>query len=117
MQYGGRHLLRVTALVATLPAMLLTQACGGSAESLCELAQEKLGDCRAEVEHAGTVGAILVPLEITDDCTVQNRCVAECVMPASCGAISYVVRGGSTDPNEPPPAGAETFQGCLYSCL
>ena len=107
--------MRATSWAEILVVTMLVSACGGTAESVCKLAHEKLEECRVEAQP-NTIGAILVPLELTDDCTAQNRCAAECVMPASCGAISYVIRG-STDPNEPPPAGAGTFQGCLYSCL
>jgi hypothetical protein len=110
--------MQVLTLTVGFASLLVTISCGGSAASACELAHEKLQECKVEILRSDSIGASLLPLvlDMSPDCSATNRCVAECVMPASCGAISYVIRG-STDPNEPPPAGAGTFQGCLYSCL
>jgi len=56
-------------------------------------------------------------LEISDDCTGQNLCLAKCLDAASCAALVFVAKGGSTDPNEPTPAGSGMAQGCIVACV
>jgi hypothetical protein len=111
--------MHVTALVAGLAGLFATTSCGGSAASACELAHHKLKECDVPVLRPSTIGAILLPLAggTPEDCTDQNRCVAQCVTDASCEAITFVVAGGATDPNVTIPAGSEGFQRCLYCCL
>ena len=106
--------LRAIMLVASATGLLGAPGCGGEAKSPCVLAKDRLQECRVEILAPDAIGSRLLPLKLTDDCGGENSCVAECVVPAPCDAIGYVV-AGSTDPNEATPPGAETFQHCVYS--
>jgi hypothetical protein len=110
--------MRMTTVAAVLVGVMAAPACGGAAESACKLGQDKLDDCKVQTPtHPDARGALVAFLATADDCTAQNDCVAECVIPAPCGAITFVAAGGGNDPNTAIPAGAETFQRCLYACL
>ena len=84
----------------------------------CDNAKDKLDSCRDEIARAASGrGFLALPITVTDDCSGQNRCVAECVNATSCPAIAYVVAGTESYPNQAPPAGANVFSNCLTSCM
>jgi hypothetical protein len=108
----------MTMVAAVLVGVMVAPACGGAAESVCKLGQDKLEDCRIQTPlHPDVPGSLVALLMLDDECTAQNPCVAECVLHASCGAIAFVVAGESSDPNTAIPPGADTFRGCLYACV
>ena len=110
--------MRLPTVLFLIVGMMASAACGGDARTACERARDKLHACKTEIPlRPSWRGSLLVLLDVTDDCTAQTRCVAECVRPAPCDAIAYAAADASTDPNTTVPAGAEEFQRCLYSCL
>lgn len=96
----------------------LTSACGGSAESACELGQKKLDECAVDLARGSTLEALVrSPWVISDECTAQDKCVGGCLERASCAAIIYLAAPDSTDPNEPVPPDTDTFRACVFACV
>jgi hypothetical protein len=86
----------------------------GEEQTVCERAADKLEECEAGRVEAQ--GYMRLPLVIsTDDCSGDNECLAKCVAPATCAEIVHGLKGGSTDPNEPPVSSA--LIGCVYACI
>jgi hypothetical protein len=101
--------------VNTLVVVLILLLAGCADE--CDDAKDKLDSCRDEIARAAAGrGFLALPMTITDDCSGQNRCMADCVNATSCPAIAYVVAGTEPDPNQAPPAGASEFSSCLAAC-
>jgi hypothetical protein len=90
-------------------------ACGGSAKSSCELAQEKLVECRAQIDERGN----RLRITIGDDCTGVTECLSKCMDHANCAALAYALAGGgSADPNSPPgPADGPPVLACILACV
>jgi len=103
--------------VNPLLVVIITLLVAGCADD-CDEAKDKLDSCRDEIARAAAGhGFLALPITVTDDCSGQNRCIAECVNATSCPAIAYVVAGTEPDPNPPPPAGAAEFSRCLTTCM
>jgi hypothetical protein len=96
---------------------IVTIACGDT-RSTCEVAQDRLNECSAEMRATeASQGYVTLPLDLTSCDGAVNSCVAHCVADSTCPAITYVLLGKKTDPNEVAPTGAGQFQGCLQKCI
>lgn len=82
----------------------------------CDEAKDKLEHCHDEIyDTAGATTVHPVPITFNDDCSGENRCVAECVNATSCEALAFVLNHVS-DPNRSIPAGTEEFSRCYAKC-
>jgi hypothetical protein len=97
---------------SVLVATSLAAAC--AEQTVCEKAADKLEAC--EVGRVEAQGYMRLPLVIsTDDCSGENECLAKCVARASCAEIVHGLKGGSTDPNEPPVS--NELINCVFACI
>ena len=94
-------------------------ACSGSDKTTCEQAHDKLEACQSQIDAGAAKRGLRVPLSLSADCSGDDECLAECLAPASCGAIVILSTGSSTDPNEPPvdAPDAKTFFDCFQACI
>lgn len=103
----------MNALLVVLVPLLLA-----SCADACDEAKDKLDSCRDEIARAAAGrGFRALPITVTDDCSGQNHCIADCVNATSCPAIASVVAGTESDPNQMLPAGATEFSSCVGACM
>jgi hypothetical protein len=100
-------------------ALVLAALAGGCGDdrSACEISQEKLDQCNAELASRPQLNSFQgLPLQTKGECSGVNACVAACVNATSCATLDYSLRGGRYDPNRAPAADAGTFLDCLLKC-
>lgn len=93
----------------------MTHACGGDARNSCQIAQQRVDQCDAEIIAMGHDRGLPL-LEFSGECSGWSACDAACVNKASCAAMSLALFGGGSDPNRPPVPDAGPFLQCLMDC-
>ncbi len=82
--------------------IVVLAGCGGSSDSVCTSACNKMHGCGLDKIHITAVNAY-EPCTAAPECDPITTCVSNCFMQASCGDLQQVAIGGA-------------FHSCLVAC-
>jgi hypothetical protein len=89
---------------------------GCSSDDPCKTAKARLEQCIPQIRKAiGDTAIPCRPFSVSGECGEFDRCIANCVVNASCDEIAVAMFCPITDPNSPPVSNGHVSE-CVDAC-